>query len=90
VHEWLKLAGNGFYLAKEKLDDYEKKKVLKRDKKLSWGSSKKKYPMYFWPQIILEEVIKSSNKKQKMKIRQALNQMRTKSELSKRIGLLLD
>jgi uncharacterized protein YerC len=90
VHEWLKLAGDGFRLAKEKLKAYEHQEKRKASmEKSSWGGIKRKYPIYFWPQIILEEVIKNSNKTQKARIKQVLNQVKQKSELSKRISLLL-
>ncbi len=91
VHEWLKLAGNGFHLAKEKLEDYNRKEKQKMiSEKSSWSSMKKKYPMYFWPQIILEEIVKNSNKKQRTRIRRVLGQMKQKTELSERVKLLVE
>ncbi|MBI4837400.1 MAG: hypothetical protein HY813_03305 [Candidatus Portnoybacteria bacterium] len=90
VHEWLKLAGNGFRLAKEKLEDYNRKeKQTMISKGSSWSSMKRKYPMYFWPQIILEEIVANSSKKQRMRIKQVLSRMKQKTEFSERVKLLL-
>jgi uncharacterized protein YerC len=91
VHEWLKLAGDGFHLAKEKLKNYEKRKskeIAKREIS-SWRNIKKRYPMYFWPQLILEEVIINLNQKQKKKIRQVINQTKEKTDLYKHLNVLL-
>lgn len=54
-----------------------------------WDKYKRRHGMYFWPELVLEEVIKNSNKKQKEKIRSVLEAVDEKSELHKRLGKLL-
>lgn len=92
VHEWMKVAGEGFRTAKEKLKKYtkpDKKKLEDIYKPFSLRNLKKKYPMYYWPQIVLEEIIRSSNKKQKEKIMAVLGQMKEKTQLYKELDKLL-
>ncbi len=45
--------------------------------------------MYYWPQIVLEEIIKNSNKKQKQQIRSVLGQMKQKTQLYQNIDKIL-
>jgi len=92
VHEWLKVAGEGFRAAKEKLKKYKKPEKEKMEdiyRSFSLRNLKRKYPMYYWPQIVLEEIIKNSNKKQKEKIRSVLYQMKEKTQLYKALDRLL-
>lgn len=92
VHEWLKVAGEGFRSAKEKLKKYKKSNTERIEDAydpFSLRNLKRKYPMYYWPQIVLEEIIKNSNKKQKEKIKAVLNQMKDKTQLYKELNRLL-
>lgn len=93
VHEWIKVSGNGLRLAKEKLKKYKEKerKILKATSSLSsWEKMKRQYPMYFWPQLVLEEIIKNANKKQKEKIRNILRQSKQKSKLYMQLDKILE
>ena len=54
-----------------------------------WDKYKRRHGMYFWPEVVLEEVIKNSNRKQKEKIRSVLEKVEEKSELHKRLDKLL-
>jgi len=58
----------------------------------NWGSSKKRYPMYYWPEILLENIIATSNKKQKNKIEVVIKQMKKmkkKDSLYRRIEKIM-
>ncbi|MDP3941063.1 MAG: YerC/YecD family TrpR-related protein [bacterium] len=82
---WLAERGEGFRSVISKLPQ-EKVRV----KELSdWDRLKRKYPMYFWPELLLEEVIQSANSKQKQKIRNVLKNLDEKSEMHKKIEQLL-
>lgn len=92
VHEWLKLAGEGLRAAKEKLKKYKesaREKIENIYNPFSLRNLKRKYPMYYWPQIVLNEIVKNSNKKQKEKIRAVLNQIKEKTQLYKELDRLL-
>ena len=88
VHEWLKVSGEGFRLAKENLEKFKKqeKKLSKSYRNLSsWDKMKRKYPMYFWPQLVLEEIVRNANERQKEKIKNILKQSHQKTKLYKQL-----
>ena len=41
-----------------------------------WAELKRRLPMYFWPQILLENIIINSSKRQKDRIKTVLKQMK--------------
>jgi len=90
IAEWLTEAGEGFRLIA--------KRTKKREPKppSSWQLAmeeskrfKKKFPLYFWPELLIEEIIDSANKRQKRKIYQALENLDKKSLIYKKISKLL-
>lgn len=87
---WLSEAGEGFRL------------VAKRAKKpkppsqgqgdllaMEWRGLKRRYPMMFWPQLLIEGIVESANKKQKEKIRRAIQKLDHKSQTYKQINTIL-
>ena len=50
---------------------------------------KRRYPMYYWPQILLETIIMKANQRQRAEINQALEKLDEKNELFERIDTLL-
>ncbi|OGG29338.1 hypothetical protein A2973_02320 [Candidatus Gottesmanbacteria bacterium RIFCSPLOWO2_01_FULL_49_10] len=58
-----------------------------------WQSIKRRYPRYYWPEILLEEVIKLANKRQKEHLRRTLSSLEAtleeKSDLHKSLSTLL-
>ncbi len=93
VNEWLKTAGEGFRMAKERLKRYNsrrgKNEIEESFDPCSFKNLRRKFPMYYWPQIVLEEIIKNSNKKQKQQIRSVLGQMKQKTQLYQNIDKIL-
>ena len=92
VHEWIKVACSGLRLAKEKLKKYKertRKTIKSRMNLSSWEKMKRRYPMYFWPQLVLEEIIKSANEKQREKIRNIIKQTNQKTQLYKQLNKIL-
>ena len=79
VNTWLNLSGEGF-----KILLMRKKKSPKpmtdqdRYDPYSWHNIKRRYTLYFWPQLLLEELIKSSDKKEKQKIAKILEKLNLK------------
>ena len=93
VHEWLKVSGEGFRLVLERLEankDNQERFESKDWNPLSWRNVKKRYPLYFWPQILLENIIKSANQKNRDKIVTTLKLMDKKSDLYKRLSGILE
>jgi TrpR-related protein YerC/YecD len=89
VQEWLKISGSGYRRAVERLKGIKKPK---EDNFSSWSVAKKKYPMYYWPEILLEGIIKSANDREKKRIRdviEKLDKSKEKSDLFRKIKKLL-
>lgn len=87
IAAWLSERGDGFRTAISRLP---KKNDLNSWQEISEADRfKRRYPLYFWPEILLGEVVKSANKRQKERIRSVLDRLEEKSELHRKIGKLL-
>ena len=90
IHEWLKISGDGFRLGLEKIEKEKMNKNSFNDNfNLPWRDLKKKFPIYFWPQILLENVVKLAGKRDKERLVKVLDKMERKSQLYKRLSRLL-
>lgn len=81
---WLAERGDGFRKIVERLP----KKSVEEEKNmnfLDWDKFKRRHTLYFWPELLLEEVIRNSNKRNKDRIRNVLKRLEEKSELHKRM-----
>ena len=56
---------------------------------LLWRNIKKRYPIYFWPQLLLEEIVRSAKEGEKERLRVILGKMDQKRGLFKRLDRLL-
>lgn len=83
VQWWLKLYGEGYRMV---IGRMEKKRDAESQE---WKTLKRKYPLYFWPQILLGEIIKSANKKEKERLQKVITQLKEKSQLSKDLEQML-
>jgi len=90
VSEWLKYSGDGYRMLIERLpkETDSKKENLPSDY-FSWSGFKKRYPMTFWPQLLLEEFIGGASVRQKKRMRDAIKEMDKKNEIYKRIDKAL-
>lgn|SRR3989344_3481922 len=84
---WLSERGDGFRKIIEKLP--KEKHEEKWFERSEWDSFKRRYSLYFWPELLLEEIVKNANQKQKERIRSVLERLEEKSELHKNIEKLL-
>ena len=87
IQEWLNISGEGYRKA---VEITKGKDMVKEDDyfKSNYNNIKKKYPMYYWPEIVLENIIKNSNQKQKDEIRRVVEQMdkmKEKTDLYKKL-----
>lgn len=87
VAAWLAERGDGFRRVLAKLPKRREEKTWAQ---LSdWDRYKRRHPMYFWPELLLEELIKKASKKEKMRLRRTLASLDRKSKLHKDIERLL-
>lgn len=50
---------------------------------------RRRYPMYYWPQLLLEELIRSANKRKREQVLRAVEKLDQKSALYKQLQSLL-
>lgn len=90
VSQWLLESGEGFRMVAKRCEN-SKSNNRKKEPPFSqeWRKVKRIYPAAFWPQILVEEIVKSANRRQKEKIRKALDKIDHKSKTYKNIKNLL-
>lgn len=88
VHTWLRESGEGYRMALERTNQ-KRESINKADEPVKLSSMKRKYPMYFWPQIILEHWVKSSNQKEKLRMKEVLGKLGSKRKLYRELDILL-
>lgn len=84
VGEWLRYSSGGYRLIISRIKENDDFKNFP-ERKTPLRELKRKYPMYYWPQIVLEEVIKTAKKEQREKLRRVILKMDKKSALFKQI-----
>jgi len=87
IAAWLAERGDGFRKIIEKLP--KEKQEEKWFERSEWDSFKRRYSLYFWPELLLEEIVKNANQRQKDRIKSVLERLEEKSELHKNIEKLL-
>lgn len=90
VNFWLQESGEGFRLVFDRI----KPRRQFRDGQTNGERGglellKRKYPLYFWPQLVLEEILKSANRKELANLRMVINKSRAKTQLLRRIDRIL-
>ena len=87
IAAWLADRGDGF---REIIKKLPKQKDIKHWTEYSdWDRIKRRYSLYFWPELLLEEIVKNANQRQKERIREVLVGLDKKNELHKKIEKLL-
>lgn len=95
VNEWLKYSGDGYRFVARCLKERQRKRIEKAklknplDTTASWKKLKRRFPLYFWPQLIIEEIIEGASKRQKQKLLLILEQIKAKPPLYKQIEKIL-
>lgn len=92
VQEWLKISGEGYQKAilrtKLKADRENSSEFIPEN----WNSIKKRFPVYYWPDAVLESIIANANKRQKAKLNlviDTLEQSKEKTELFHKLKKLM-
>lgn len=86
IQLWLNTYGDGFRLAIPKIDKIDKKDTKDIG---GWRQLKKRYPMYFWPELLLKEIVKSANKRERQRLVAVLSELHNKTPLTKELGNIL-
>lgn len=90
VAAWLADSGEGFRLAIGRIPQKQRKNMRSRYDESEWDKLKRRYPMMFWPQLVLEEVVRSADKKEKERFHKAVEALDRKSEFYRHFNRLLD
>lgn len=88
VGAWLAQKGDGFRMVIQRLP--KKQKVKDWREYSQWDKFKRGHPMYFWPELVLEEIVKSANKREKERLSKVLQSLGDKSHLHKKLQELID
>lgn len=86
IQTWLDLYGDGYRAISKRI----KKPVKSAHEFTGFSKLKRKYPLYYWPELLLQEIIKSANRRSKEKLLAIINQQRVKSQLHSDIFRLLN
>jgi TrpR-related protein YerC/YecD len=90
VSQWLAEGGEGFKMITERTKKEKPKPPSSWDYAIQdWKKFQRRYPLMFWPQLLIEDIIKMMNKKQKDKIRQSIAKLDHKSNIYKQINKIL-
>ncbi|EKE12047.1 MAG: TrpR like protein, YerC/YecD [uncultured bacterium] len=91
VHEWLQISGEGYQKAIQRTAG----KIKNGSQKIkfeNWSSLKKKFPAYYWPEILLENIVVNANKRQRAQINavmEKLDEAKEKPAIYKRLKKLM-
>ena len=88
VGAWLAQKGEGFRLIIQRLP--KKQKVKDWREYSPWDKAKRLYPSYLWPDVLLEEIVRSANKKEKERLKVVLKNLGQKSSMHKKLQELID
>lgn len=88
VQAWLQSAGEGYRKIIDKTK--QKRKVrIDNEQPITIRGIKKKYSLYFWPQILLEHWVKNSTLKEKQDMRKILSKVGAKTKMYRELEQLL-
>ena len=78
VNIWLQESGDGFRLMFDRT-----KNKLSAHKKVAagrWSAIKRRYPIYFWPELLVREIMGIANKRQKQRLRNVITNLNLKDK----------
>ena len=83
VAGWLSEKGEGFRKVISKLP--EQAQVKHWSEYSDWDRIKRRYPSYFWPELLLEEIVKKANKRDKERLLNLIASLENKDLVHKKI-----
>lgn len=87
INIWLQEAGDGFRLMFERTKN--KSGSSSHLPNITWSSIKKRYPMHYWPELLIREIIATANRRQRERLWKVLSNLQVKSKLYRELGKLL-
>jgi uncharacterized protein YerC len=88
IGTWLAEKGGGFRMIIKRLP--KKQKVKDWREYSQWDKLKRRYPSHFWPELLLEEIVRSANKKEKERLSNVLKNLGQKSSMHKKLQEILN
>ena len=85
VGEWLKVSGVGYRTIIERLEKLPE--IASKPVRLS--QMERRYPAYYWPQILLKEIVAGASRRQKERLEKTLSHLSAKSDLYRELSILL-
>jgi len=89
VNTWLNLSGEGYKIVIKRMGERGERKIEDPQDlydPLSWRNIKRRYTLYFWPQLLIEELFRESDRRHQKKLIKILQRMETKSRTLKDIS----
>ena len=86
---WLAESGEGFRLVAARAKKKQIKDTPLYREQSEWDKLKRRYPAMFWPQLVLEEVVRSAGKREKERFRGAMERIDHKSKFYQHFKQLL-
>ena len=75
VKEWLSISGQGYRTVLVRTKEKDRERSSGNSGFLSEGwehNVKRRYPMYYWPELLLKEIMESANQREKKKMQKVL------------------
>ena len=89
INAWLTLSGSGFRLVIERTQNRGKKiydhTFEEKYDPQSWYNIKRRYSLHFLPELLIEEIIKRSDEKERQKLDSILSSIEGKPEMFKNV-----
>lgn len=89
INLWLQQAGDGFRLLIEKGVGKEKIKIPKwkpfPEAHGAWAQLKRSYPLHFWPQLLVEDIVRNANNRQRKKLLTTLSILKKSGKMKKEV-----
>ncbi|MCL5435644.1 MAG: YerC/YecD family TrpR-related protein [Patescibacteria group bacterium] len=90
VSAWIHESGEGYRLIFKRVRGGSSDTFRKNNGPLSvFTSLKRSYPQYFWPQLLLERVVASANRRNKEELRAIIKKAKNKNRLLTQIDKIL-
>lgn len=87
INQWLLESGEGFRLIAQRT---KKEKLKNKNLELTeFKKLKRRYPIMFWPELLIKDIIKTMNAKQKDRIKKSIKNLDRKSQIYKQINKAL-
>lgn len=83
VSAWLQHSGEGFRLL------YKRSQRQKDAPPSQVPAIRKKYPLYYWPQLLIQELLETASRKERERIYQVIDDLDHKRKIYKDLKLLL-